>query len=125
MCKVNQKTRISRIEAKVPKIINGAKIKGIYMYGCWPSIEEKKKAINKLKEINHSSSGGKITFIPYIFLQDFQCYFPKISNNIKWDGDLGVDTVNNSVYMLLEKYDKKWAFTKSNIQPAIVDTLEE
>lgn len=124
---MNKKERICRLEAKVQKIIKDkSQISAVHMYGSSPSEEEKKIALNKLKELNLGSSKKEICFIPYKFIDDFQCYFKK-SSNIEWDRGcaVGVHRVNNTVYKLVEKYAEKWAFTGSDVQPVIVSNLEE
>jgi hypothetical protein len=119
------KIRISDLEKRVPEIKDRAKIHFTLMYGSQPSKEEGEIAINKLKELSHGSSGWEICFIPYKFIDDFQCYFPKVTKNIEWDRDLGVDRVKNTVYKLVEKYDKRWVLTGSNVQPVFVFPLKE
>ena len=123
---MSKKERIYRLEAKAQRIIEDRpQISAVRMYGSWPSEEEKKIALNKLNELNRGSSKREICFIPYEFIDDFRCYFKKTSQNIEWDRDLGVDRIKNTVYKLVEKYDKEWAFTGSDVQPVIVSDLEE
>ena len=82
---MSKKERIYRLEAKIQEIIKDRpQISAVLMYGSSPSEEEKKIALNKLKELNRGSSKREICFIPYRFIDDFRCYFDK-SKNIEWD----------------------------------------
>ncbi len=123
---MNKKERIYRLEAKVNEITKDrSQISVYHMYSSSPSEEEKKIALNKLKELNRGSSEGSIHFIPYKFIDDFRCYFPKSEKNIEWDHDLGVDRIRGIVYKLVEKYDKKHVLTESDVQIVFCSTLVE
>ena len=123
---MSKKERIYRLEAKVQEIIRDrSQIRICRMYSSSPSEEEKKIALNKLKELNGGSSEGEIHFIPYKFIDDFRCYFPKSAKNIEWDHDLGVDRIRGIVYKLVEKYSEERILTESDVQIIICSTLVE
>ncbi len=123
---MNKKERICRLEAKVNELTKDRSQISVWrMYASAPSGEEKRIALNKLKELNCGSSEGSIHFIPYKFIDDFRCYFPKSAKNIEWDHDLGVDRIYGGVYKLVEEYTEKYAFTESNVQIFFHSTLVE
>jgi len=123
---VDRKTRICRLEAEVQEIIRDrSQIRICHMYSSSPSEEEKKIALNKLKELNRGSSEGEIHFIPYECIDDFRCYFPKSAKNIEWEHGLGVDRIRGIVYKLVEEYSRERILTESDAQIIICSTLVE
>ena len=108
------KTRISKIETKLQKIMGVIKIESWSVYFSSPSKKERGNAINILLKVNSGFPVGKIFFIPYACKDDFKCHALKNSWQVEWDSDFGiirdkngVNWYNNIVLKLVEKYNMK------------------